>query len=208
MDGRAYLEKFIADRLRQDRVDRSEIRGVAIGLVAAGALPQQELEQVLADLDETLQIVRRHGSASIEIGPMAVARRVGVERPEWRQAIEDPPTPVLRDVVPLVDRTVVVGDVTADLISLEVWSTFVGLNLAIIGLEPHQMRHRFGPYVRWRGWDDVGTQYQGTGGGASGLQGLFVARYVLTPGPPQEARALTIVIEHPGGQSEFSVPLA
>lgn len=60
MDGRGYLEKLIADSLGagkgqpafagQSGINRFEIRGVAIGLVAAGALPQEEAEQILADL--------------------------------------------------------------------------------------------------------------------------------------------------------------
>src|SRR3954471_19378409 len=80
VDGRGYLEKLIADSLgagrgqpelgRQSSFNRFEIRGVAIGLAAAGALTQEEAEQILADLDVTLQrsgrlkVVRAEASAS------------------------------------------------------------------------------------------------------------------------------------------------
>ncbi|WP_210971105.1 hypothetical protein [Saccharopolyspora endophytica] len=221
MDGRGYLEKLIADSLgagkgqpalgRQNSFNRFEIRGVAIGLVAAGALRQEEAEQILADLEVTLQrsgwltVVRQETSATSS--GEAVARRVGIERPEWRRAIEDPPTPVLRHIVPLVGRSLTIGEVTANLVSLEVWSTFLALNLAHVDIDARRMRERFGPGVRWRGWDDVGTQYRGGGGGGSGSHVLFVERCTLEPGPPEQARALTLVVEHPGGQTTVPIPL-
>lgn len=221
MDGRGYLEKLIADNLgagkgqpalgRQSSINWLEIRGVAIGLVAAGALRQEEAEQILADLDGTLQrsgwltVVRKEMSATSS--GEAVATRVGVERPEWRQAIEDPPTPVLRHVVPLVGRTLTIGEVTANLVSLEVWSTFLTLNLAHIDIDTRRMRERFGPGVRWRGWDDVGTQYRGGVGGGSGSHVLFAERCVFEPGPSVRARVLTLVVEHPGGQTTIPILL-
>lgn len=221
MDGRGYLEKLIADSLgtgkgqpalgRQSSLNLLEIRGVAIGLVAAGALAQEEADQILADLKVTLQrsgwltVVRQEMSATTSAE--AVAARVGIERPEWRQAIEDPPTPVVRHVVPLVGRTLTIGEVTANLVSLEVWSTFLALNLAYVDVDSHRMRERFGPGMRWRGWDDVGTQYRGGSGGGSGSHVLFVERRVFEPGPPEQARVLTLVIEHPGGQITIPISL-
>lgn len=221
MDGRGYLEKLIADSLgagkgqsalgRQSSINWLEIRGVAIGLVAAGALPQEEAEQILADLEVTLQrsgwlTVLRQETSATSSGE-AVATRMGVERPEWRQAIEDPPTPVLRHVVPLAGRTLTIGELTANLVCLEVWSTFLALNLVHVAIDMHRMRERFGPGVRWRGWDDAGTQYRGGGGGRSGSHVLFAERCVFEPGPPAEARVLTLVAEHPGGQITIPIPL-
>jgi hypothetical protein len=163
---------------------------VAIGLVAAGALSQEEAEQILADLDATLQrygwlkVVRQEMSAS----GGAVAKRVGTERPEWRQAVEDPPSPVLRQVVPLVGRTLTVGEVTASLASLEVWSTFAALILAHVDVAPSRQRERFGPGVRWRGWDDAGTQYRG-GGGAGGQATVPIPLHASQDEPDTDARA-------------------
>jgi hypothetical protein len=220
MDGRAYLEKLIADALgagkgqpiagRQSSLNLWEIRGVAKGLVAAGILSQQDADQILADMEETLKqagwlkVVRLSASTTSSTAEIK-AKRVGVQRAAWRRAIEDPPTPMLRDVDPLVDRTLPVGDVTAHLLSLEVWSTFLALNLAY--LNGGRMRDHFSPDVRWRGWDDAGTQYRGGGGGASGSHGLLVERRMFQPGPPPEARVLTLSIEQPDNETSFSIPL-
>jgi hypothetical protein len=219
VDGRAYLEKLIADSLgagrgqpelgRQSSFNRFEIRGVAIGLAAAGALTQEEAEQILADLDVTLQrsgwlkVVRAEASASADF-PLTV-KPVGTVRPEWRQAVEAPPAPVLRRVVPLVGRTLEIGEETANLMSLEVWSTLLVLNLAYGDARPP--RKRFNPDVHWRGWDDAGTRYRGGGGGGSGSHAMFVERRVFEPGPAEEARVFTLVIESPGGRVTAPIPL-
>lgn len=222
MDGRGYLEKLISDGLGRGRgqppagrlsgFDRREIRGVAIGLVAAGALSQEEADRILADLDVTMQqsgllkVVHAEGSASTGFAPV-VARAVGTERPEWRQAIEEPPTPVLRQVVSLAGRTLEVGELTADLVSLEIWSTFVVLTMAHTDVDPRRMREHWALRTHWRGWDDAGTQYRGGGGGGSGSHGLLVERRTFEPGPPAEVRLLTLAAEFPGGRATVVIPL-
>jgi hypothetical protein len=234
MDGRGYLEKLISDQLgagrgqpphgRQLSFDRREIRGVAIGLVAAGTLAQEDADRILADLDETLQrtgwlkVVHVERSASAGFAPVAkpmaepVSKQVGAERPEWRQAIENPPAPVLRHVVSLAGRTLEAGELTADLVSLEVWSTIVVLNLAHGNFahgdfDPRRLRERFGADIRWRGWDDAGTQYRGGRAGGSGSHGMFLERHIFQPGPPAEARVLTVAVETPGGRATVGIPL-
>ncbi|EOD66277.1 hypothetical protein [Amycolatopsis vancoresmycina] len=221
MDGRGYLEKLISDGLGAGRgqppagrlsgFDRREIRGVAIGLVAAGALGQEEADRILADLDVTLQrsgrlnVVHAEASASATFAP--VARHAGTERPEWRQAIEEPPRPVLRQVVSLAGRTLEAGELTADLVSLEVWSAFVVLTMAQEGFDPRRMRERFALRTRWRAWDDAGTQYRAGGGGGSGSHGLLVERRTFEPGPPAEARLLTVAVESADGEATVPIPL-
>ncbi|WP_086849524.1 hypothetical protein [Amycolatopsis kentuckyensis] len=223
MDGRRYLEKLISDSLgagrgqpalgRRSSLDRRVIRGVAIGLVAAGTLAPEEADRILADLDVTLQqsgwlkVVHAEASASASFGGEAVARAVGTERPEWRQAIEEPPAPVLRQVVSLAGRTLETGGPAADLVSLEVWSTLVVLTLAHGDVDPRRMREHFALRTHWRGWDDAGTQYRGGGGGGSGSHGLLVERRTFEPGPPAEARVLTLAAEFPGGQATVVIPL-
>lgn len=223
MDGRGYLEKLISDSLgagrgqpagaQQGSFDRQRIRGVATGLVAAGALRQEDADRILDDLDETLQrsgwlkVVHVEGSASTSVSGTAVARAVGTERPEWRQAIEKPPPPVLRHVVPLVGRTLEAGELTADLISLEVWSSLVVLTFSHGYRDQRLLRDRFRPDIRWRGWDDAGTQYRAGGASGSGSHGLLVHRRSFEPGPPAEARMLTLAVEFPGGQTTVVVPL-
>jgi hypothetical protein len=221
VDGRGYLEKLIADGLgagrgqpdtgRRGSFDRREIRGVAIGLVAAGALAQEEADRILADLDVTLQrsgwLKVVHAEASATAGFAPQAGRVGTERPEWRQAIEEPPTPVLRQVVSLAGGTFEAGELVADLVSLEVWSTFVVLCTARTGVDPHRMREHRASRTRWRGWDDTGTQYRSSGGGGSGSHGLLVERRSFEPGPPAEARLLTLAVESPDGETTLPIPL-
>lgn len=225
MDGRAYLEKLISDHLgagrgqpvfgRQAGFDRHEIRGVAIGLVAAGTLAQEEADRILADLDVTLHRsgwlrvghAEASASASFSTGGEAVARAVGTERPEWRRAIEKPPAPVLRQVVSLAGRTLEAGDLTADLVSLEVWSAFVVLTVAHADVDARRMREHLALRTQWRGWDDAGTQYRGGGGGGSGSHGLLVERRTFEPGPPEAARVLTLAVESAGGGATVVIPL-
>ncbi|WP_103342565.1 hypothetical protein [Amycolatopsis sp. CA-126428] len=222
MDGRGYLEKLISDSLgagrgqpeggRRSSLDLRQIRGVAIGLVAAGTLAQEDADRILADLDETLRrsgwlnVVHVEASASTSISGQAVARAVGAERPEWRQAIEEPPAPVLRHVVSLAGRSLEAGELKADLVSLEVWSAFVVLTTAREG-DSRRMRELFHLRTLWRGWDDTGTQYRGGGGGGSGSHGLLVERRTFEPGPPEEARVLTLAVESSGSQATVVIPL-
>lgn len=223
MDGRGYLEKLISDSLgagrgqpeggRRSSLDRQKIRGVAIGLVAARTLSQEDADRILADLDVTLQrsgwlkVVHLEASASTSTSGQAVARAVGAERPEWRQAIEKPPAPVLRHVVSLAGRTLEVGELTADLVSLEVWSTFVVLTVAHGDVDPRRAQEHFALRTRWRGWDDAGTQFREGGRGGSGSHGLLVERRTFEPGPPPEARVLTLAVESAGARATVVIPL-
>jgi hypothetical protein len=36
---------------------------------------------------------------------------------------------------------------------------------------------------------------------------LFLERVVFHPGPPEHARELTLLIDHPGGQTSLPIPL-
>jgi hypothetical protein len=210
MDGRGYLEKLITDSLRGGSPNQFEIRGVAIGLVAAGALAQEEADRILADLDATLRATGRfkvvRSSMSTPAGtPVAV--RAGTVRPEWCQAINDPDVPVLRYVVPLAGRAITVGDTTGSVISLEVWSTSVTLNLTYAGLPRDGPRDPVDTAVRWRGWDDAGTQYRSSGFSSSGSSTLLNMRRRFDPGPPDHARLLTLVADHPDGRATLAIEL-
>ncbi|WP_206788161.1 hypothetical protein [Amycolatopsis sp. MtRt-6] len=110
-------------------------------------------------------------------------------------------------LVATAGRTLDAGELTADLVSLEVWSTFVALTFSH-GYRDHRLlRDRFRPDIRWRGWDDAGTQYRGSAGGGSGSHGLLVERRTFEPGPPTEARTLTLAAESDGGQATVVIPL-
>ncbi|MEU4247225.1 hypothetical protein AB0F15_07445 [Amycolatopsis sp. NPDC026612] len=96
--------------------------------------------------------------------------------------------------------------------SLEVWSTIVVLNLAHGNFahgdfDPRRLRERFGAEIRRRGWDDAGTQYRGGRAGGSGSHGMVLERHIFEPGPPAEARVLTVAVETPGGRTTVGIPL-
>src|SRR3712207_6196566 len=107
MDGKAYLEKLIADRLGAGRgqpvagrrlgFDRTEVRGIAQGLVAAGALRAEEMDRMLADLDATLidagwlTVVEHTVSADPATATVRAAGAEGTVRPGWTELIEEPP---------------------------------------------------------------------------------------------------------------------
>jgi hypothetical protein len=209
VDGRAYLEKRIADGFgpsKRIHLDRSEIRGLAAGLVAAGALPPEEAEQILLDLDETLKAAGLMKVMQVTL-PGGSGAGTGLVRPEWRQAIDDPPLPVLRHVVSLVGRAVTVGETTSDLVSLEVWSSFLALHVANVGGDRQWLRHGFGPDVRWHGWDDEGTRYLGAGGVGSGLPPVQFKTYMFEPGPSARSKVFTLVIDHADGRVTTRIPL-
>ncbi|MEU4473238.1 hypothetical protein [Micromonospora sp. NPDC023888] len=235
MEGRTYLEKFVADRLAADHgqpleghrlmVDRSEVRGVAMGLVAAGALAQEEMERILAELDQKLErrgrLTRVEMRTSAESGvspqwvPLSAEARQqlvlqhGRERAQWREPVADPAQ--LREVIPLVDRTPMRAGVPATLISLERWSTMFVLRLAYAGMDARDpgslvdsMQVRL---KRWRGWDDAGTQYRSRCGSAERRGGLVVETVVFEPGAPDEARTLTLAFDNDGGAERLTVAL-
>jgi hypothetical protein len=225
VDGGAYLEKLIADRLgagrgqpaagRRASLDLAEIRGVAVGLVAAGVLGQQAMERIIADLERTLESTGRltavrqtvtgaDGGRRIEPGMMA---RVGAVRPQWQEAILDPPAPVLRRVISLAGRMLTVDDHPVALVSVDIWSTMVTLRLAHHDSDGRSLLNRLDSRHRWRGWDDAGTQLRGVGGSGGGSLGLFIEHVVFEPGPADDARMLTLRAEHDGRPQQLTVVL-
>jgi len=235
MDGRRYLEKLINDRLdlarRDPRApfDRSEIRGIALGLVAASALSQKEMEAILAKLDRSLEALGRFTTVSqtlrvadrqppnagatalfaAESGPESAGD--AVESLGGTAAPADPgepkePAPRLIRVVPLA-RDMVLWDAPATLVSVEVWTTVTRLHLAYPGSGPRhrEILRRWRP---WRAYDDTGGQYRGGGGGAYDSDGLLLETRIFEPGPAEWAQTLTVrAYDARGRKDEFSVPL-
>jgi hypothetical protein len=219
VDGAAYLEKLIADRLRagqsQPGLDLIWIRGVAVGLVAAGALAQQDMERAIADLERTLEstgrltVVRRSVRAAESdrtSGPATMAR-TGAIRPRWREAILDPPPPVLRKVISLAGRTLTIGERPTPLISLDVWSTTLTLRLAHSDPDSRALMSRLDNGHRWRGWDDAGTQFRGAGGSSGGSNSLVLEHVMFEPGPATHARTLALRLDHDGRPQQLTIAL-
>jgi hypothetical protein len=138
---------------------------------------------------------------------LAAARYSGAPRAAWQAAVVDPSPPVLRAVISLAAQTATLGGPPACLVSLELWSTQIRLRLAYTDLDPHQTRQLQQASHGWRGWDDVGTQYQGRGGGGGGSQSLYIQDVALVPGPPNEAAVITLRGDHDGGSERLTIPL-
>jgi hypothetical protein len=189
----------------------AEIRGVAVGLVAAGVLGQRAMERIIADLERTLEsmgwltVVRRTVTGA-DGGPGTMAR-AGAIRPPWQEAIVDPPAPVLRGVISLAGQTFTVDEHPAALISVDVWSTMVTLRLAHSDSDGRTLLDRLSSRRRWRGWDDAGTQFRRVGGGGCGSHGLFIEEVVFEPGPADDARTVTVLVEQDGQPQQLAVRL-
>lgn len=225
VDGGAYLEKLISDRLgagrgqpaagRRSSLNLAEIRGVAIGLVAAGVLGQQAMDRILADLEQALETmgwltVVRQTMTSADGGPRvepAMMARVGAIRPQWQEAIIDPPAPVLRKVISLAGQTLTVDEHPAALISVDIWSTVVTLRLAHHDSDGRALLSRLDSRHRWRGWDDAGTQFRGVGGSGGGSHRLVIEHVVFEPGPAGDARTLTLHLEQDNQPQQLTVAL-
>ncbi|ALG11200.1 hypothetical protein [Kibdelosporangium phytohabitans] len=225
MDGRAYLEKLISDRLREAReqpehirgavTNLPEIRGIAAGLMAAGALTQDEAGLLLHDLRATMEragwltpvTVQAPGSTEAEMTTAAV-RRSGEPAADRRPT----GSPGLLRVVPLVGREIGHGDVVRKLISLEVWNAVLIVRSAVHRgtWEPGVSQRLTDSRWRWRAWDDQGTQYRSTGmsgGGSSGTGDLVFENRAFFPSPPDGAETLTLIVEHPDQQASVELPL-
>jgi hypothetical protein len=227
VDGRAYLEQLIADRLTGSRdqppghvaqgFDVSEIRGVAVGLVAARALGQEEMEHIIADLEQRLDrlgwLTRTEFRVAAEpqlVPPLSVAARQQLalnSRLRWQEPVVDPPE--LEDVLSLAGRILVFSDAIAILLSLERWSTMFVLRLAYADPDRRLLRESmYASRARWHGWDDAGTLYRGRGVGACPGQGLYSERLVFEPGALPGARTLTLSVDRQGETQRLTVSLS
>ncbi len=225
------MEKLISDRLRAAReqpessrgasINLQEINGIATGLIAAGVLTPQDGDRLLTDLRKTMEragwitVVRQHVSETSHFGPTAFARRTSDAPAPAPMAVQPQPTdpPELLRVVGLVGRSVKHGDISRSFISLEVWSRSLILRSALPQdgeWRPETMRQFFDGRIRWRAWDDQGTQYRSTsmsGGSSSAVGGLVFENRAFFPSPPEGADLLTVIAEHPDHQAVVELPL-
>ena len=204
MNGRAFLEKVVKEQWDggKGKVNRWELQGLARGLVAAGVLDQQDADRIMTWLRTKmteagmLRTVRYEPSAPVARPPV-----VEVDSPQG-----DAPVPELRRVIPLAGRTFTIDGVTTSLVSLEVWSTMLIVRTA----RPEDRRHQpvfTDERLRWRGWDDAGTEYRSNSGTDTHWNSLVVDSRMYEPGPPDEAELFTMVVEHPDHQAVVEIPL-
>ncbi|TCO55111.1 hypothetical protein [Actinocrispum wychmicini] len=207
MNGRAFLEKVAKEQLAGGKgmVNRWEIQGIARGLVAAGVLDQQDADQVMTWLRTKmteagmLKVVTLGGQGT-------VSTSMPVARVPAGAVAERPPLPVLKRVVSLAGRSFTIADKTLHLVSLEVWSTMLVVRTARTYDEDDQPKY-LDARLRWRGWDDQGTEYRSNSSTGSLWPQLIVDNRMYEPGPPDDARIFTVVAEHPTAQAVVELPL-
>jgi hypothetical protein len=118
----------------------------------------------------------------------------------------DTPMPELRRVISLAGRTFTINHITTSLVSLEVWNTMVVVRTARAN-DQEEPPGLVDDQLRWRGWDDIGTEYRSNTGTGANWNSLIVCSRLYEPGPPDEAKIFTMVVEHPGHQALVELPL-
>jgi hypothetical protein len=198
MDGKAYLEQLIAERLAHRGADLTEIRGIAQGLVAAGVLSQEDSARLLAELRDKL----------VELGlvltkQVSASASVSFPASSWvkqREPAEEPPIPELRAVRSLVGHTATIRAKTVTFVSLELWSTQFLVRFA------HQPEHP-SRALHWSAWDDLANDYHSGSAGSFGSSGLLFEHRIFTPALPTEARTLTLTLRSGSGTDETTIAL-
>lgn len=192
MDGRRFLEQVIDDRLASESTGNTtlgitvenlaEIKGMALGLAAAGVLSEQEMRDVLA----TAGIDPRRGPVAVRTHAAPVFRprdaRRSVVLEATKSRVAPSPSGSLLRVVPLTGQEIPLGDTSLILISAEVWSTMLALRLAhAVGRPPGlQAMAECSIHVQ----DSLGTLYRSCGAAASDAGGIVFQERFFHPGPP------------------------
>lgn len=226
MDGRTYLENVIADRISQataksgppQAIDRNEVRGIAMGLAAAGVLSEKDKDDLLATFDEALTDagliqVRRFEMAAVppsrdERVQMALATssvRRGVDSPR-REGDGGTDTPQLLRVVPLHGRDFDTPEGRVILVSLEAWSQYVTLRIGYLNSRVSAADRMIG-HRKWHGVDDMLTKYAESHSYWSDSHGCVLETRVFTPGPRSGATTLTLHADTLKGVSSLDIPL-
>jgi len=79
-------------------------------------------------------------------------------------------------------------DARLDVVSLEIWTDHFSFRYVIQG-DPQVLEVFIG--CAWEVWDDVGTPYRSTSGGARGLEDWSDGTQDFAPAPPDAATTLT-----------------
>jgi hypothetical protein len=205
MNGRAFLEKVVKEQWDggKGKVNRWELQGLARGLVAAGVLDQQDADRIMTWLRTKMTEAGMLRTVRFDAVPAVVARAPAVPVDSVKI---DVPVPELRRVIPLAGRTFTINGITTSLVSLEVWSTMLIVRTA--RAEGQDEPPSFlTEQMRWRGWDDAGTEYRSNSGTGASWNSLIVDSRMYEPGPPDEAKTFTMVVEHPDHQALVELPL-
>jgi Clp amino terminal domain, pathogenicity island component len=176
-----------------------EGEGVAVQvLVKRGVALSEVRRQVVALVEQ-----RPAGEAGIAVGqPQLGGFSAGVGSPfvvgaGYSARGEEAEPPELARVIPIA-RTIGIEGVQLVLLSLEVWSRWLDLRLAVVGLELGRLAEPPLPYGRWGLSDDAGTAYRAVGASVSGDNRLHVYQVSFSPSPPAEATTLLLTLAAEG----------
>ena len=109
-------------------------------------------------------------------------------------------------VVPIAREVQLAAGRRLVLLSLEVWSGWLDLRLAVLRPDPAEGRpQRVAGYGDWALSDDLGTAYQRVGASSAG-DGLFQFHQVsFVPSPPPDASTLTLTLPAAENRDEIQV---
>lgn len=215
LDALAYLRaRMAAEIQRWERphgterdlaLSVAELRGIAEGLVALGALTDEVVAAALVDFHAA---VRASSSASADAALSIAAPvqehvdRPGVERHAGPRRLG--PHPVA--VIALIPHTFELAGVQYFGTSIEVWSEFFVVRLGATSVPPDE----FGlGGVEITIFDNVGTRYVPGSRGSSGGAHVTLIDCLFSPAPPAAASSLTLLVRHPRSmeEEEFSIPI-
>jgi hypothetical protein len=212
VDGRAYLVSLIDQRLRRsgervtNALDLAELKGVAQGLVASGALTTEAMRDLLAEKgvepplgavvlqdDVRATFTQANNSARrAAVESLAVDRLTGADTREF-----------LSRVIPAVGQELDIADRKASLISLDVWSRLFVLRFAYPSSDL-----RFSTDVaaaHWYAEDDRKTRFDSCGSAWDGIDGMAFHQQYFKPGIPDGVSELEFSVELRGAKSTASI---
>lgn len=210
MDGNTYLEQLISEQLRLVATGESpplsmeEIRGVARGLVAAGAVTPASANAILAGFRAALDAAGMRVTQTFVGSSDHLAAPTGTGTAGRQKSVTarnvSPSRPL--KVTSLIGLTVAIPDLQYTLIALETWSTFFALRYAIVDSERDRART-----TAWTTWDNRGTVHQSVGGGGHGNHGLICGEQRFEPPLAADASLLHVQIQSANstGQIEFTL---
>jgi Clp amino terminal domain, pathogenicity island component len=176
-----------------------EGEGVAVQVLVKRGVALSEVRQQVVALVEQ----RPAGEAGIAVGQSQLGGfSAGMRSPfvvgtAYHQPREEAEPPELARVIPIA-RTIEIEGVQLVLLSLEVWSRWLDLRLAVVGLELGRLAEPPLPYGRWGLSDDAGTAYRAVGASVSGDNRLHVYQVSFSPSPPAEATTLLLTLAAEG----------
>jgi hypothetical protein len=204
MEGAAYLEEFIRDKLIElgrrgggrDLEDKMELAALSMGnaaLIAEALVSVEALERALAEgmLEGFRARLLQEGlipENAAPMGPLGAGEEVGPFY--WGPITNQPPVELVR-VIPVGRDVGVFDDTQIVVVAAEIWTDHTAVRTTSQLVEGTQRE----PSLRWmlQLEDDTGRLYHLAAGQTGGSGGSWVADHEFRPAPSPEASALTLI---------------